>query len=312
MYHDYLRAATRALTEGGLKHLSDLRDILDTPLIADTRMVRMKNGRTYYTLKHMVTERVRSGHRKVQYICDGSGATKNGDLNNREIDRKTMFQPSPQNLWAGQVLSRMRQFDGTNWETFYLDIAELILRQDDMDPILSASLLKIVLSYSETCSPIGFSNLSKARTLLTKLDLDVAWMDPDDSVANTLRPQAFRTVEDVAPLVVAARKEIEAEVKSIPEHISPYQAVGILLEGHETITPPPDIDTTELYVLWDDPGEGLGFLEVGSIVDGKAKINPLRAAPYPQGSLLLMSLNWNSTTADKEDAQGPANKRDEL
>ena len=114
-------------------------------------------------------------------------------------------------------------------------------------------------------------------------------------MANMLRPQVSRALQDVKPLVLTSYTEIEAKNKLITEGISPYQPIGILLDNKEKILLPQKINTTDVYVLWDDTGSEVQFHKVGSIKNGMLMADRSTIGRYPQGSPLFVLTMWDST-----------------
>ena len=307
-YREYLQAATSALTDdNSLEDLIHLRELIDIPLIADAVMVRTKDGKMYYMLEHMIEDkRSRAQQQNVKYICDGSGVTRVQEFSPREIDRTSMFQPSPQRRYTELIRPLTQSFGGEGWETFYLELSELTLQQDEMDPIFSAILLKTLLSYADKSDPFNVGALSKARASLDDLDLDVAWMDPRDDVANMARPQAARMLKYIKPLISVSLKEIRTQIDVMPQEITPYKPVGILLDNSETIELSAGINTTDVYLLWDDADKAVSFRKAGSVEEGKLRINPLIIGRYPQGSPLFMQNDSQTIPRQTEVPNKPA------
>jgi len=286
-YREYLRAAQNALRGGSLRGLPAVKDMFSNPLVADALVIRTKDGRAFYTLTKKVVEHQFDGKAiyGFEYIADGALTRKKALLKAAEFKAPPEPVDAPQKSLAKLALQRIQQFRGHGWETFYLRLAELVRSHRTVDPILRATILSRVLQQAARCAPFK----ARAKEIdgllkpLSAIDMDVAWMDPDDKDAPRTRPKLARvlgSIKSLDGLTQSMDREIEAMAKSF----APYRPVGILMARPGEVRLGETVEKGALYVLEAGGDRTPAFHQIGAVLNRKAIINRDAAPKFPRGT----------------------------
>ena len=287
-YRGYLRVAKAAMQGGSLLKLDEIRQMFANPLIADVLVLRAKDGRAYYTLAKKAREHRYGGRAfvSIDHIVDGALALGKITLDAAKVD--TALEPAPQTHAAKAAADRIRDFRGPGWETFCLGLAELVRAQEGIDPVLRASILVRLLQLGARCAPFRGSQIDAALQPLSDVDLDVAWMNPDDRDANRIRPRVAKILARVGALDKLAAA-IESDANAMARTLAAHRPVGIVLGT------PPGVDLGErvgsapLFVLQPSPGVPT-FRRIGAVEDGLPVVDR-KALDAPRGTLVFAPVN---------------------
>jgi len=287
-YLKYLQAVQKAFADGALKNLSAIEERLSNPLIAAVNVVRDADGRTYYTYDKKLAPGMAEGVVKVysfRALIDGQGKVR--PVNLRPDQLKGTLGPAPQVLFATEALQRIQKFKRDGWETFYLRLAQLLLGQPDIDPILRCRLLKELLDGAAACSALSTEQIEQLKRPLENVELDVSWMRWDDTDVERARRQAATALGRMASLEPLV-ESIEKGADALREPLRAYRAVGILLaNGDCPVKLSPEARQGELFVL--HRNGGLEFYKIGQVAPGKPpEVDRRAATKFPQGSIVYM------------------------
>lgn len=290
---DYLTGARAAWSGKSLRFLSQTRVYLGTPLMTDMQVFRPADGKSYYFpegTRFEASERldkIDNEYRKVvtgyrfAYIVDAACklSPRQGSIT---ADEKAKPQPAPQAAFAKAALKLCdERLDDGRWETLYLRLAKMTAGNADMDAVLKAALLKMFLEYAADCTPFEAARIRAVHKKLDGLELDVAWMNPQDDKASKSRAEAVRTLGQIGSI-----QEIIAGVERSAggaRLVRTYEPVGVLVgdAGQIKISQLADSD---LFCLEQTAQGTLQFSKVGMVRRAEAKFEPADVARFPQGS----------------------------
>ena len=214
-----------------------------------------------------------------------------------------LYQPpgaSPQCALAKEIATKLGGLDKTlAWDTIGLDLAQLVAESTQVDPILRAQLLRLVIGWVKEYGwgvakqPGGekaFAGLSK----LKEADEVLTWMDPASDRANRYRDYLATVLNglpdfaDLRDAVVRGREELAADLRA-----SRWRQGALLKEGDRWQVVP-----------WASYGEGDTFWVVSgsSSADRKAlrkigsagkdapAIDPSAVAGVPEGTMVFIRM----------------------
>jgi hypothetical protein len=164
-YQAYLRCAKEAFADGQLAGYDNVRANMNHAVFApDLQIVRTTDSLTYYCLPAKIRE-ARINNQVVGYRCDY--------YISMQLNAKTVLlskdaialgpQQAPQISLAKAVMAELNrsQSDKREWETFYLRLAALIGKQQDVDPVLTVQLLILMLKSAEATTPFEASKVKQ-------------------------------------------------------------------------------------------------------------------------------------------------------
>lgn len=268
-YSTYLTVAANAWPDADIVYFKRLRDLLSSPVLLDVQAIKAKDGSRYYFEKGDVRKQMMNGE-LTGYVVETltNAATfekRTTSINLREVD--TGPTTAGHCVLASELrmaMDRCKRMGWRNWETLYLRLAEAIRQSDDVDPVLQAILLKQVLSYARDSTPFVTAELQGIVSDLEQLDLDVAWLDPEDDDANRARSMAVAKTEMIASLQ-SMRRKVEDRMEHVGGALSSYRPVGVRVHGRTRCTGYTGSDPVDVYAMVD----GTGLRRVGKLVGGR-------------------------------------------
>ena len=218
-YADYLTRAKQAMAEDS-PWKANLRDLMSGPLMRDLQSVRTSEGKVYYIpTGAKITKDSMGISAEVVLTSDVTKLTRKSIKN-----AVGEVQPSPQVALSNDVLDM--KFDRSRWDTFGIEVAEMIRSRADVDPILRATLLEEVLKQAKKAN-WGLDD--ELDTMLDSLSRykpsDLLWMDPDDAAANASRAKiqkALDQIKSLASLKKRMEEKRQAMAQAIPLHFVGY------------------------------------------------------------------------------------------
>jgi len=287
-YREYLQAVSKSWTIAGLRNYPEAQRLLLGPLLNDLHALRTTKGRTYY-LKHkeltpssIMGETV--GYR-FKYIIDGTLTEKEGSL--KKVEIAEMPKPAPQAAYAAAAWKVVRAFRKDRWETLYLRLAELALKEKSIDPILRANLVKTFLGYAADTTPLARDEVRTASAVLN-VDLDLYWMDPDDAASDRQRKQVAALLGKLDSLD-GLIKLVDTRVRDLGSEVVAYVPVGIVFGRRGKLSlGNTALGNGSLYVIQAKPKRVVSFVRIGELRSGNATIQPAQAAPCPMGTPVFL------------------------
>jgi hypothetical protein len=294
-YARYLQAAVNALhPEQKLKGLPQIGNTLRDPRIPNLFVAECRDGRRHYTNTETVVRQPGmegKGGITVKYVVSDEGNMATAYLSEDQLAMPvgTRWPVAPQSAFAKAAFQRFQEFDGTGWETFYLELAADVQRRTDMDAVARATLLKELLGQAAGCLPFKprppetFDDL---RRSLGTLKVDENWVNPRDERAKAAREQAAALLSEVKS-VGNMIKDVEAQIQALAAPLVPYRPVGIFLGAADGgLRLGEAVAQGGLYVLSSE-GAALTFHKIGSVPKGQPPVlDPAAAAAVPAGVIV--------------------------
>lgn len=290
-YQDYLETANAAFLDGRLlgiaKVSGTLRHVVFSP---NLMMIRAKDGRTYYVLAKHLQDRLVQGGRSIwifKYLISTEPRFGSSTL----VDDRIAEGPfrAPQTLFAEHALGRLAAFDGTGWETLYLELSARAMDQEGMDPVLAGQVLEMLLGFAASCTPGRGQELREHADRLAEENLDfVPWLDPDDDSAFRGRLRVEQALRGMGP-VKSVIADVERGLQAVADALDAYQPVGILLDRSEGVqlTPAAPRDG-KLYVLFGGPAAAPVYRLFGTVAGGKVSRASASPPSCPEGTVVFM------------------------
>jgi hypothetical protein len=183
--------------EGAIKRLTRL---FDGKFIRDGHTLTDKSGTTYYLKEEKFIDGNAS---KVgfDYLVGFNSETKNVSKMPSELTTGQTQSP-PQQALAKKVRTEINRAGLQNWNKYFLDLAQAILKADDVDAFLRYLLLLKTLEFAAMGDLFLEQQLEPVLKELNdeQLDRSVAWMDPNNKAAKKARDQAIELLAQLPPL----------------------------------------------------------------------------------------------------------------
>lgn len=289
-YRAYLEVAKDAMVNNQLHYLRETIEYVSQFYVSGVQALRLRDGRCYYPTRASLGGGPNRDLLTIDYIINAKPdkETKSASFTADKLDGPV--HEAPQAQFAAKAAKLMSQFRGPGWETFYLQLADLVIQQSDMDPILASKTLKEkLLTYAAPGTPFKTEAINQLATRWDQVDLDTPlWMDPDDANANRIRPQAALILKNLGsfqPLVTDVEGRLAAMCKAVTAH----QPVGLILKADLGLRLPQGATDGTLLALWSPDGSAPKFDKVGTVEGGKAKIDPNGVGRYPKGTPVYFS-----------------------
>ena len=295
-YADYLQVAAKSLPGGQLMELATIKGLFDSPLIADARVVRTTNGRAYYVLEPKLRPKTLNSRvirYEFDYVVDATFKHKRLALMPSEIENVNLIRdniPAAPHCAVSQKVLRMIKGAGeAKWETLYLRLAEEVRAAKGADAILQASMLKLLLEQAAVTSPFRAEEIRAATADLSDLYLDVPWMDPDDTDARRLRPQAKRRIGGMKSLLTLIGR-IENDAEKMTATLCQHTSVGVILADGPYLARSRPNDA-RLCVFWGQGADPPSAHSVGRIAKGSVELDRAACARFPKGTPIFAEVS---------------------
>jgi len=284
-YLAYLQKAVDALGgEEKLKGVNGIDSYLRGEKIANLCIVRTKDGKVRYVSEPEVKRQTAMPGKEILFVKSFLG--KKGPVPEERIAEQELAEPvgtewpaAPQSAFAKAAFKRFKEFNGAGWETFYLSLAGDLQSLTDIDAILRASSLTVLLEQANTCLPFkpkAPEDIDDVLRRLRKLDpnLDVDWINHRDKRANEERPRVAKFLAELKPFAEMA-KDVDAQVDALAAPLAPYRPVGLYLarDGGLCLGAGVKIEQGGLYALireGDPPA--FTFRKIGSVPKGEKPV----------------------------------------
>src|SRR6266851_5143854 len=198
--------------QGSAAH--DLQNLFEDFLIKNLWVVKMKDKKTYY-LAHKPDFNSNMASVPFRFLLRFDGKEEGRTVIGEKVE---FVGKSPQSELAADIRTFLPVGHSERiWVNRTLNISQKIANDKETDPILKLVLLKKSLDYAARGSYPLWLALTEQRNYLDKLDLklDVAWMNPDDEEANTVRPQAVAALTKLPAFTSVSEKAVQAQEKIV-------------------------------------------------------------------------------------------------
>ena len=289
---EYFGTAIAALGDDGPKNLSGISRVFAGTAMSGLGMIKTKDGwRYYYQLSkppgEMKFNNVVTAYR-VEYIYDLDLSTKKVSI--KVGDMTARPGPAPQVLLAASVQKLITNFKGGGWETFYVELADRVLADKNVDPILKAQLLKMLLTQAMQCDPCKTEEIKKTNAILEGLYLDdLGWINPVDTEANQKRKMIQGVLDRMKqkPFGDIVRS-IDSELKGLIAGPAGYEPAGVIMGKAREVRLGASVDNGVMYVVRADSQQQSSLHRIGEVAKGQAKMDLTEAAKDPIGTLVFV------------------------
>ncbi len=282
------------VTEESVKELC--ATLFSTPLIGSGNAVILKDGKTYYLAKPETF-----GDDKPLSFKLISGYQNQTRALGKTLKLSDLVQPRtvvpPQVEIAARVAKEVRKVKNEEWDQYHRDLTKELLAAQSIDPFLRYFLLVRSLQNASLGNALLEQHLSKYLTELEKhkIDLSVSWMDPDDQAGNQARELAKEALSDLRSEHLAeAWEQAEKEKQSLSQKILAQPvAVGWLdRESDRRWMLRSSWNPDREFVLYvalkgETSDEPLQWLKAGNAKPQKLEIDPVRDAPFSDGTIVF-------------------------
>jgi hypothetical protein len=273
LYRKHLESMSRR-DSGAESPKRRLNQLMSDPLVESIWMVRVKEasspGKCYYMAK-----RPSEGSNLIRYLGGFDGRERAKAIISAHIDYSNW---SPQTLVAVKyrgILNGVGIVGG--WDRVMTDMLVAIRSAAEMDPLLQVALLRKVADLAMEGSEPLREALGPTRGLLDQADVDVPWMDPENSDADRLRPKAAEVVKSL-PDFDEVRRDAQRHRQLIEKivHRLPRPVGWLIREGRQCdvrvgkVLPPKG----DLWVIVPGEGARTAWKQVGSIQNSIVKLLP--------------------------------------
>ena len=286
---DYLDVAAVALAESPVVGLNELRQLLQSDLMANLHVLTTDLGRRYYFLADAPPTPVRMGesitHYEIQVYQGPDQAARTTRLRAEEYEAATT-SPTPQTVFSAAALEQLAS-PAMKWESIYLALAAAAAGTE-IDPILRAQVVMSLLASAEQTTPFVTDDLAALRGELEGLYLGEATGLEEDTDATRLKRQsANERLRHVAVRLGELVTTLAEQMTAMDEATrTSYWPVGMAVGGRARMA---ETDLTgPLFVLIGGNGEAPRFVEVGHLVDGQADVIARILDDKPEGTLVFV------------------------
>jgi hypothetical protein len=284
----YFEAQARLATAGDEDPPSQLRRIFSNPLVEDVWRVRDLNGKTYYSLKKPTDQA--NGHLVMSLVSTDPQEKPRAVFVPTAIF--ATMDSAPQSKLARRVKDALAGATATaaRWDAAMVGILRDIQSQPELDPLLRVILLKgTIQAASLGSAPLEEALKTHARAIdQARLNLDVAWVDPDDLAADPERRRARKTLDRFPSLAPCVKMAEEVRQRFQTELSRTYWPVGLLWkdpDGSWRCHSSEPIPTgTELFVIVPDGS----WKKIGKATGPEGEFAAEPGAPEPvEGRLIF-------------------------
>jgi hypothetical protein len=285
-----LEAVVQRDASGSEGAAHDMQHLFEDFLIKDLWVLKTKDQRTYYLRTKLSLDDSDSVSFRPILGFDGKEAGRIVQAKN--VDK---ISQAPQSLLAKQIrlLLPLGQSEKI-WQDTSVDIAERILAEPEMDPILRLIIFKKVLNYAGKGSYPLWLAVGEQRDYLDKLklNLDVSWINPDDEAAKEVRSQAKDALQKL-PSLKGVLKHASEQKKKLEARISKSERtlIGWLARGeagweYRSDFPAPARDFL-LEVLVPGEGKAAAWRTIGKLQKGTASFKQETEEDLLEGRLIF-------------------------
>lgn len=230
-YRRYVESRARSGSADDESPTAQIQRLLANPLVSSAYRVATTDGRCFYALKE---PKESPAGTRIFRLVSLDGQEKQQFVNQALIQAQG---PAPQSALAKRIAPVLDRFSETpgQWDAKMADILFLIRKDTDVDPVLKLIMLKACLQAAirgDTCLEGGLKTVVE-RIEQARLNLNVAWVDPDDDAAYHQREKArvlFAGLPGFSACVQhaeTARRALEAEAGQY------YVPIGLLVRNSD-------------------------------------------------------------------------------
>ncbi|MBI9016164.1 MAG: hypothetical protein JEZ07_02770 [Phycisphaerae bacterium] len=229
MYIKYLEITSAVFDETGLTLAERVIRDLNKPVITSTKVIEHDLKKYYVpaSFDPAIAQKNSDGDIAVEYYCDRIGSTRTEIFGFNKLRDK--YYPAAHSVLAQEIHKKLSDVDLENWMTCFIDISIMCAQNKEADLIINSNFIKLFNTYSLKILPFNNAILEKISERLDEINLDIAWMDPKNTEADTIRPQAQWIINDTADLLEQAKAQIQNQMRQLSIDLILYNPVGVYL-----------------------------------------------------------------------------------
>jgi hypothetical protein len=317
-----ITAITGHIDGSGTGLQARLERIFSIPLVEKSWCLKVRDGRIFYS-PHQTPITATGFHNFKFFIGYGLDDldTQKGIQASDFVSREP--SPSPSQLIAKYVKSRLSSLKAEEWNSFCLELSTRILNEEELNPFLKLDLLKRCLELSSNGDIFLKDQLSPHLKLLQGASINplARWMNPDDVEGKRASDDAreiltrFQRLKDLETVWKDAERQRDVFTNSMRRTVA---MVGWLQVGEEWtfhIEGDDQLPASDLFVIY-VPSEGKAgeWRTVGQFVNGRARLKPgaqeflaagrpLFALPVPGEATVINVSSPSSRTQDSQSSR---------
>jgi hypothetical protein len=255
-YVTYLKAATDALAPKGTWQSgpNGFGELLDSPLMTSLCVVQTSDNQTYYTLGkniNIVQRRLNTEVTTTFDAIDGKGNKKQIVLLPPVVIAKGPDY-APHSVYAQSLAETVKFIDEKNWETVGIDVIEQLRKNEDLDPVVRATLIEQAVKGTDATSHWALGDTyERALADFTRLKLaDIVWFDRDNPVSTVTLASLRHVIAGVPNGTEVKQRLADKKAELFKTLAFDYTSTGVLLkdsQGNWTLQP---VGASEGTVAW--------------------------------------------------------------
>jgi hypothetical protein len=289
-YKDFLEKGAAAVADAG-PWKSGLRSLTNLPVMRDLWSFQVAGGKVYYCIGNGGAKGTSAGRQVT--VVKSNDCSKTEQITFGPEQLPTNPQESPQLTLGAAIANRLGTLTVDDWHVFGIEVAELIRNDKATDAILRVTLLSTVLTSIKESGWNVPEEIESSLTVLEAQDLGEAiWVDPDNTVANAMRPRVQGVLTRL-PSLASAKTAMHAKRQAILDRlllICADRAVALKDENGAWQVRMCAGGVTEGRVIAVVPAAGgkSGLREVGTVKGGKVSLVNTVMLDVPEGSMLFI------------------------
>jgi hypothetical protein len=296
-YADYLRHAVETLADKGTWQTA-LADFLASPMMTDVAIMEISDGRRIYTLGNInrVDRRMMNQLSVTFEALDPADVTKRVKIN---IDPPLAITsgptPAPHTKVVSDIADQLKLISESNWETFGIDLADRLLKNDAMDSVVRAMLLQQVLKTQAEVAGgetgIGGVYDKPLADLSRQTPAQLTWWDPSRITDGTRK--ALKQITDEIPSAASVKTKLAASRAAMFKEMALEKpAAGVLLKNDagEWAVYSNELPVGAQTVWAVIPGaEAAALVQIGAAGAGKFVLQEAPLRNLPQGTIVFIA-----------------------
>ncbi len=290
LYETYLKKAQDAAKDDS-PWRTEFLDTLKLPLMSELHCFVTRTGMTYYTDSKAKFTEDSIGTHITCYLDSTLKKTQKLLIARGDMPSEAVVTPAPQTKLAGELLRQVGLLGPGTWETFGLDLAESITNAAEVDCVLRAILLDMVLDYTKKS---GWGTADDVQAMSQKLAVygvnNLNWIDPKDAKANTARVGIKSTLEQMK--FSALKQKVVAKRQSMCQDLDLTRLVarGIIIKvkGKWQIFAPAGSlkDGRAIWAIEADSSGANKLVKIGDVKNGSPQFSAVQMGGAPEGTVI--------------------------
>jgi hypothetical protein len=304
-YAEYLHRGTDAMAEKGT-WATAFQDFIGGPIYSELKVMDVSDGRRYYTLgdikrvEHKMNNQVSVSFESLDLKPDADGHIDFSKRTTITVDPPLVVSAvpalAPHAKAVVDIGDSLKLINETNWDTFGIDIADRLIRNEQMDVVVKAILIEVALKTEQSVAGSLLEGVyDHVIADFTRQNPDqLLWPDPA-RVTDGTRKALKAAIEAIPPSSVVKGKLAAAKGAMFKSLSMDLIGTGILLKddsGSWTVQShgsPAAGSAVWTIVGAKAPDTGTHLVMVGSGVGDKFTLDDASLRNVPQGSIVYIT-----------------------